>query len=31
MKLKSYQLVGLNWLAYMHSKNLNSVLADEMV
>jgi len=30
MTMKSYQIVGLNWLAFMHSKKLNSVLADEM-
>ena len=31
MQLKSYQLVGLNWLALLHSQNLNGILADEMV
>ena len=31
MQLKAYQLVGLNWLALLHSQNLNGILADEMV
>lgn len=31
MKLKPYQLTGLNWLCYMYEENLNAVLADEMV
>lgn len=30
MQLKSYQMVGLNWLVIMHSQNLNVILADEM-
>ncbi|XP_066976511.1 SWI/SNF-related matrix-associated actin-dependent regulator of chromatin subfamily A containing DEAD/H box 1 homolog isoform X1 [Macrobrachium rosenbergii] len=30
MKLKSYQLIGLNWLVLMHEQGLNGVLADEM-
>ncbi|XP_065216787.1 SWI/SNF-related matrix-associated actin-dependent regulator of chromatin subfamily A containing DEAD/H box 1 homolog [Planococcus citri] len=30
MKLSGYQLVGLNWLALMRSRTLNSILADEM-
>ena len=29
--MKPYQLIGLNWLCYMHKNNLNAVLADEMV
>lgn len=29
-KLAEYQLVGLNWLAVMHSQNMNGILADEM-
>jgi len=28
--LRNYQLVGLNWLALLHSKQLNGILADEM-
>ncbi|XP_022190214.2 SWI/SNF-related matrix-associated actin-dependent regulator of chromatin subfamily A containing DEAD/H box 1 homolog [Nilaparvata lugens] len=30
MQLKSYQMVGLNWLAVMHNRRLNGILADEM-
>ncbi|XP_045609642.2 SWI/SNF-related matrix-associated actin-dependent regulator of chromatin subfamily A containing DEAD/H box 1 homolog [Procambarus clarkii] len=30
MQLKSYQLIGLNWLVLMHEQGLNGVLADEM-
>lgn len=30
LKLMPYQLVGLNWLAVMHSQQLNGILADEM-
>lgn len=30
MKLSGYQLLGLNWLALMRSRSLNSILADEM-
>ena len=30
MKLKSYQMIGLNWLSLMHQHGLNGVLADEM-
>lgn len=29
-ELKSYQMVGLNWLAVMRSQELNGILADEM-
>lgn len=29
-KLKDYQIIGMNWLVYMHRKNLNCILADEM-
>lgn len=29
-KLREYQLIGLDWLNQMYSKNLNGVLADEM-
>ncbi|KAG0298177.1 hypothetical protein BGZ96_001722 [Linnemannia gamsii] len=28
--LKDYQMDGLNWLRYNHSKGVNSILADEM-
>ncbi len=28
--LKSYQIVGLNWLILMNQEGLNSILADEM-
>ena len=30
-QLKPFQLVGLNWLAMLHSLDLNGILADEMV
>ncbi|XP_014250839.1 SWI/SNF-related matrix-associated actin-dependent regulator of chromatin subfamily A containing DEAD/H box 1 homolog isoform X2 [Cimex lectularius] len=30
LQLKSYQMVGLNWLAVMHNQGLNGILADEM-
>ena len=30
LKLKNYQLIGLNWLVLMHQQDLNAVLADEM-
>lgn len=30
LKLKQYQVVGLNWLMLMHKEGLNSILADEM-
>ncbi|XP_029037037.1 SWI/SNF-related matrix-associated actin-dependent regulator of chromatin subfamily A containing DEAD/H box 1 homolog [Osmia bicornis bicornis] len=30
LKLASYQMVGLNWLAVMHAQNVNCILADEM-
>ncbi|XP_061406540.1 LOW QUALITY PROTEIN: SWI/SNF-related matrix-associated actin-dependent regulator of chromatin subfamily A containing DEAD/H box 1A-like [Lethenteron reissneri] len=29
-KMKSYQLVGLNWLALLHEQDVNGILADEM-
>jgi hypothetical protein len=29
-ELKDFQLTGLNWLAYLWSKNENGILADEM-
>lgn len=29
-QLKSYQMVGLNWLAVMHSQKISGILADEM-
>lgn len=29
-KLKSYQLIGLNWLVSLYNNNLNGILADEM-
>lgn len=29
-KLTDYQLVGLNWLAIIHSERMNGILADEM-
>lgn len=31
LQLKPFQLMGLNWLALLHSKNVNGILADEMV
>lgn len=30
LKLADYQLVGLNWMAIIHSQNMNGILADEM-
>ncbi|XDG07008.1 hypothetical protein ABKA04_006623 [Annulohypoxylon sp. FPYF3050] len=30
MKLKSYQLVGLNWMQLLHSKGYSGILADDM-
>lgn len=30
LKLADYQLVGLNWLAIIHSQRMNGILADEM-
>ena len=30
LRLRNYQLVGINWLNLLHSKNLNGILADEM-
>jgi SWI/SNF-related matrix-associated actin-dependent regulator 1 of chromatin subfamily A len=30
MQLKSYQVIGMNWLILMHEQKLNSILADEM-
>lgn len=30
MQLKSYQMVGLNWLVVMHHQKLSGILADEM-
>lgn len=30
LQMKSYQLIGLNWLVLMHQQGLNGVLADEM-
>lgn len=29
-KLADYQLIGLNWLAIIHSEGMNGILADEM-
>lgn len=29
-KLADYQLIGLNWLAIIHSQGMNGILADEM-
>ncbi|XP_021366785.1 SWI/SNF-related matrix-associated actin-dependent regulator of chromatin subfamily A containing DEAD/H box 1-like [Mizuhopecten yessoensis] len=29
-QLKPFQMVGLNWLRIMHSKQINGILADEM-
>jgi ATP-dependent helicase STH1/SNF2 len=29
-KLKSYQLIGLQWLVSLYNNNLNGILADEM-
>lgn len=30
LTLAPYQIVGLNWLAVMHTQNVNGILADEM-
>jgi len=30
LKLKHYQLVGLNWLAMLYEKDLSAILADQM-
>ncbi|KAJ8972627.1 hypothetical protein NQ314_000083 [Rhamnusium bicolor] len=30
LKLTSYQMVGLNWLAVLYSQGVNGILADEM-
>lgn len=30
LRLKPYQLVGLNWLYLMRQNNLNGILGDEM-
>ncbi|KAI0890731.1 SNF2 family N-terminal domain-containing protein [Annulohypoxylon maeteangense] len=30
LKLKSYQLVGLNWMNLLHSKGYSGILADDM-
>ena len=30
LQLKSYQLIGINWLRIVHEENLNGILADEM-
>lgn len=30
MKLADYQIIGLNWLAIIHSQGMNGILADEM-
>ena len=29
-KLKSYQMMGLNWMISLYNNNLNGMLADEM-
>ncbi|KYQ91957.1 SNF2-related domain-containing protein [Tieghemostelium lacteum] len=29
-KMRSYQLIGLNWLALLYKENINGILADEM-
>ena len=31
LKLKPFQLIGLNWLKIMHEQQLNGILGDEMV
>ena len=28
--LKSYQMIGLNWMVSLYNNNLNGILADEM-
>lgn len=30
LKLKPYQLIGLNWLCLLHKEKINGILADEM-
>jgi SNF2 family DNA or RNA helicase len=30
LKLREYQIIGLDWLVTMYDKNLNGILADEM-
>lgn len=30
LKLADYQMIGLNWMAIIHSQNMNGILADEM-
>lgn len=30
LKLTSYQMIGLNWLAVLHNQDVNGILADEM-
>merc|ERR1719273_2742785 len=30
LQMKSYQMIGLNWLVLMHKQSLNGILADEM-
>ncbi|XP_066936631.1 SWI/SNF-related matrix-associated actin-dependent regulator of chromatin subfamily A containing DEAD/H box 1-like isoform X1 [Clytia hemisphaerica] len=30
LKLKHYQMIGLNWLAMLHEKDLSAILADQM-
>lgn len=30
LKLADYQIIGLNWLAIIHSQGMNGILADEM-
>lgn len=30
VQLKDYQLLGVNWLALLHRRNLSCILADEM-
>ncbi|KAG5460602.1 MAG: P-loop containing nucleoside triphosphate hydrolase protein [Olpidium bornovanus] len=30
LPLKGYQLVGVNWLAFLHHRRLSGILADEM-
>jgi len=30
LRLKPYQLIGLNWLNLLHNKKINGILADEM-
>lgn len=29
-ELKEFQVTGLNWLAYLWSRNVNGILADEV-